>query len=124
MTNRIVVPTIGQQGLNGNLAEHFGRAPYFTAVDLDDNGEVTNVKTFPNVGEHAGGIGHAHDNILELKPNVIIVYGMGPRGLSTFQAAGISVLRANAGTVKEVVEAYKDNELQVLAEGCADAHHQ
>ena len=123
MPKKIVVPTIGREGLNDDLAQHFGRAPYFTAVDLDDNGEVTNVKTVPNAGEHAGGMGHAHDNILDLQPNVIIVYGMGPRGLNTFQGSGITVLRANADTVKEVIEAYKDGKLQALTEGCADAHH-
>ena len=123
MPNRIVVPTIGQEGLNANLAQHFGRAPYFTAVDVNDKGDVTNVKTVPNVGEHAGGRGHAHNNILELQPNVIIVYGMGPRGLNTFQSAGIAVLRANANTVNEVIAAYKDDKLQELTEGCQDAHH-
>ncbi len=123
MTKRIVVPTIGQGGLDDNLAQHFGRAPYFTAVDLDDNGEVTNVKVVSNVGEHAGGMGHAHDNILDLQPNVILVYGMGPRGLNTFQNAGISVLQANANTVKEVIASYKNGELRALTEGCADAHH-
>jgi len=123
LPKRIVVPTVGQGGLNENLAQHFGRAPYFTAVDLNDNGEVANVKVVSNVGEHAGGMGHAHDNILDLQPNVIIVYGMGPRGLNTFQGAGISVLQANADTVKEVVAAYKNGELQTLTEGCADAHH-
>ena len=123
MPKRIVVPTIGQGGLNESLAQHFGRAPYFTAVDLNDKGDVINVKTVPNVGEHAGGRGHAHNNILELQPNVIIVYGMGPRGLNTFQSAGIAVLRANANTVNEVIVAYKDDKLQELTEGCQDAHH-
>ena len=123
MPKRIVVPTIGQGGLNESLAQHFGRAPYFTAVDLNDNGEVTDVKVVPNAGEHAGGVGHAHDNILDLQPNVIIVYGMGPRGLNSFHGAGISVLRANANTVEEVIAAYKDDKLQALTEGCADAHH-
>jgi predicted Fe-Mo cluster-binding NifX family protein len=123
LPKRIVVPTIGQEGLNDSLAQHFGRAPYFTAVDLDDNGEVANVKIVQNVGEHAGGMGHAHDNILGLQANFIIVYGMGPRGLSTFQDAGVTVLRANADTVKEVIAAYKDGKLQALTEGCEDAHH-
>jgi predicted Fe-Mo cluster-binding NifX family protein len=123
LPNRIVVPTIGQEGLKANLAQHFGRAPYFTAVDLNDKGDVTNVKSVSNVGEHAGGMGHAHDNILDLQPNVIIVYGMGPRGLNTFQSAGIMVLRANANTVNEVVAAYKDDKLPELTEGCQDAHH-
>jgi len=123
LPNRIVIPTIGQEGLNDSLAQHFGRAPYFAVVDLNDNGEVANVKTVSNVGEHAGGMGHAHDHILELQANVIIVYGMGPRGLNTFQGAGVTVLRANADTVKEVIAAYKDGKLQALTEGCEDAHH-
>jgi predicted Fe-Mo cluster-binding NifX family protein len=123
LPSRIIVPAADQEGLNANLAEHFGRAPYFAVVDLSDNGDVANVKTVPNVGEHAGGMGHAHDNILELQPNVIIVYGMGPRGLNTFQSAGIAVLRANADTVKEVIAAYKDDRLQELTEGCPHAHH-
>ena len=123
MTNRIVVPTVSQEGLNANLAQHFGRAPYFTAIDLNDEGNITNVKMVPNVGEHAGGRGHAHNNILELQPDVIIVYGMGPRGLSTFQNAGIAVLRANSNVVGKVVAAYKDDKLQELTEGCQDAHN-
>lgn len=118
------MPTISQKGLDDSLAQHFGRAPFFTTVDLNDSREVAGIKIFPNVGEHAGGRGHAHDNILDLQPNVIIVYGMGPRGLNTFHDAGISVLKANASTVREVIEAYKDSALQVLAEGCQDAHHQ
>ena len=92
-------------------------------VDINDNGEVANVKTVPNVGEHAGGMGYTHDHILGLQPTAIIVYGMGPRGLNTFQSASVAVLRANAKTVGEVVTAYKDDQLQELTEGCQHAHH-
>ena len=123
METRIVVPVADENGLNAQLAEHFGRAPYFAVVDLDENGEVSNVKAVPNVGEHVGGSGQTHDHVLELKPNAIIVYGMGPRGLSTFQNAGVAVLSANADTVREVIAAYKDDKLQELTEGCHHAHH-
>jgi predicted Fe-Mo cluster-binding NifX family protein len=68
-------------------------------------------------------MGYSHDNILELKPNAIIVYGMGPRGLNSFQGAGVAVLKANANTVSEVIAAYKDDRLQELTEGCEHAHH-
>jgi predicted Fe-Mo cluster-binding NifX family protein len=123
LTDRVIVPTIGQEGLNATLAEHFGRAPYFAVVDLNDEGDVVNVKTVPNVGEHAGGMGYTHDHILGLQPNAIVVYGMGPRGLNTFQSAGVAVLKANANTVGEVIAAYKDDKLQELTEGCQHAHH-
>ena len=123
MPDRIIVPTTSQEGLKANLAEHFGRAPYFAVVDLNDNGEVTNVKTVPNVGEHAGGMGYTHDHIIGLQPTAIVVYGMGPRGLSSFQNAGVAGLKANAKTVDEVVTAYKNDQLQELTEGCQHAHH-
>ena len=94
---RIVVPVASEIGLDAQLSEHFGRAPYFTAVDLNDKGDVTNVKTVQNVGEHAGGCGQAHDHILGLHPNAIVVYGMGPRGLNTFQSAGVAIFLPSSG---------------------------
>ncbi|MFH1328183.1 MAG: NifB/NifX family molybdenum-iron cluster-binding protein [Candidatus Bathyarchaeota archaeon] len=123
MTERIIIPTENQEGLNAKLAEHFGRAPYYTVVELGQNGEVINIKTVPNVGEHAGGMGFSHDHILEYKPTALIVYGMGPRGLNTFQSAGVAVLKANASTVSEVILAYKKGALPELTEGCEHAHH-
>ena len=123
MPNRIVVPTASQEGLKAPLAEHFGRAPYFAVVDLNENGEVANVKTVSNVAHHTGRMGQPHDVVLGLQPNAIIVYGMGRRGISSFQSVGIAVLRANANTVSEVIAAYKENKLQELTEGCHDARH-
>jgi predicted Fe-Mo cluster-binding NifX family protein len=123
LPNRIVVPTASQEGLKAPLAEHFGRAPYFAVVDLNENGDVANVKTVPNVGEHTGRMGQPHDVVLGLQPNAIIVYGMGRRGISSFQSAGVAVLRANANTVSEVIAASKENKLQELTEGCHDARH-
>jgi len=123
LPDRIIFPTIGQEGLNANLAEHFGRAIYFAVVDLDEKGEVTNVETVLNRGEHAGGRGFTHDHILELQPKAIVVYGMGPRGLTTFQSAGVAVLRANANTIRELIASYKDDKLQELTDGCQHAHH-
>ncbi|MCW4018806.1 MAG: dinitrogenase iron-molybdenum cofactor biosynthesis protein [Candidatus Bathyarchaeota archaeon] len=123
MPRRIVVPVADQNGLAARLAEHFGRAPFFAVVDLNDNDEVLETKTVVNVGEHAGGMGHAHDNIVKLAPEAIVVYGMGPRGLQAFHDVGITVLKANADIVGEVIAGYKDDALEELIEGCPHAHH-
>jgi predicted Fe-Mo cluster-binding NifX family protein len=123
LSNRIVVPTASQDGLNAYLAEHFGRAPYFAVVDLTENGEVSNVKTVANVPHSTGRMGQPHDVVLDLQPNAIIAYGMGRRGIYSFQNAGVAVLRANANTVSEVIAAYKENRLRELTEGCHDARH-
>lgn len=123
MKKRVIIPVEDQKGIAARLAEHFGRAPYYAIVDIDVDGNISDVKTVPNIGEHAGGIGHSHDKLLEYKPTAIIAYGMGPRGLMSFQSAGVAVLKANAATVGEVVNAYKLGKLQVLTESCKHAHN-
>ncbi len=123
MDVRIVIPVLEESGLNARLSEHFGRAPYFAVIELDENGRVSNQRTVPNVGEHLGGSGRRADFILQLKPNAIITYGMGPRGLNIYQSVRVAVLRANANTVGEVIAAYNKNELEELTEGCHQARH-
>jgi predicted Fe-Mo cluster-binding NifX family protein len=121
MTTRVIIPTQDQQGTE--VADHFGRAPFFAVIDLDDNGHTIEMKVHPNAGEHSGGQGHAHDNIQRYNPRAVIVQGMGPRGIMSFQTQNIAVLRANSKSVQALVNAYNQNELEELTEGCADAHH-
>jgi predicted Fe-Mo cluster-binding NifX family protein len=123
MKKRIVVPADDESGLEAHVAEHFGRAPYFAVVDLDESGQVQRVMAEKNTGEHAGGTGHPHEILLALKPDVIAVYNMGPRGLQSFQNAGVTVLRAEGNTVNELVTRFKEGKLKELAGGCEHAHH-
>lgn len=123
MDVRIVIPVLEESGLNSRLSEHFGRAPYFAVIELDENGRVLNQRTVPNVGEHLGGSGRRADFILQLKPNAIITFGMGPRGLNIYQSVRVAVLRANANTVGEVIAAYNKDELEELTECCHQARH-
>jgi len=122
LKERIVIPAEDGNGLNARLSEHFGRAPYFIIVDLEEN-NISNVQVVPNESEHFGGFGRPPDRILQFKPNAVITYGMGPRALSIFQEAKVAVLRANSSTVKEVIEAYRQDKLEELTEGCHYAHH-
>ena len=123
MKTRIAIPVENEAGLEAHIAEHFGRAPFFAIVDLDEKGKVASVKTETNTGEHHGGTGHPHENLLALKPNVIVACGMGPGGLASFQNAGVDVLKATATTVKETVAQFKSGKLEKLTGGCEHAHH-
>lgn len=122
MTKKIVIPIEDKNGLEARLSDHFGRAPYFLVAELEESGEISSLKTISNYNEHFGGRGHAHDNILNEKPDVLIVRGMGPRGLETMAEAGVTVLRAEGNTVKEVISAYRENKLENLTEGCHHHH--
>lgn len=123
MKEKVVVPAEDRNGLNARLSEHFGRAPYFIVVELNEDGSIANVQAVSNESEHFGGTGRPADRILQFNPNAVITYGMGPRALNIFQEARVAVLRANANTVKEVVDAYRQNMLEELTEGCHYARH-
>ncbi|HVP26665.1 MAG TPA: NifB/NifX family molybdenum-iron cluster-binding protein [Candidatus Bathyarchaeia archaeon] len=123
MKSKVVVPVSDKNGLNARIAEHFGRASFYVVVELENGGKIKSIETLENNGEHFGGQGHMHEHILEQKPNAIITYGMGPRGLVGFQEAGVAVLKADADTVKDVIVSYNDDKLQELTEGCHHAHH-
>ena len=121
MTTRILIPTYDMNG--SELADHFGRAAYFAVIEIDDNGTTIKMEVHPNMGEHSGGKGHAHNNVLKFQPRAVIVQGMGPRGIMSFQSQNIAVLKANSRSVQDIIQAYNRNELQELTEGCVDAHH-
>ena len=123
MNARIVVPVSDDRGIDAQLSQHFGRAPFFAIIDLDEEGHVIGQGTIANTSEHFGGVGLPPDRILQLKPKALITYGLGPKALRVFQNAGVAVLRTEANTVREVVRAYNNNELQELTQGCHQAHH-
>ena len=123
MNVKIVIPVEDTNDLNARLSQHFGRAPYFAAVELDENGKVVNLLMVPNKSEHFGGMGRPPDIIMGLRPNAVITYGMGPRALGMFQNANIAVLQANTPIVKNLIEAYNRDELVELTEGCHHAKH-
>ena len=50
MKRRILIPTEDPDG--NSVASHFGRAPYFAAVEIDETGAVTEKTVHPNTGEH------------------------------------------------------------------------
>ncbi len=118
---RVLIPTKESEGLT--IAEHFGRAPYLAVIDLSADGSVIEKEVFRNEGEHRGGSGHTHINVLEYRPDVVIVRGMGPRGLRNFEEQNIAVVKALSDSVDNELRAFIRGDLKNIEEGCSDAHH-
>jgi len=123
MNTRIVIPVSDEKGLDSVLSQHFGRAPFYAIIDLDEKGKIIGQGTIANTSEHFGGVGLPPDRIMQLKPKALVTYGLGSKALQMFQAGGVAVLRTEAESVKQVVDAYNNNELQELTTGCSHAHN-
>jgi len=123
MSVRLAIPVEDANDLNARLSQHFGRAPYFAVVELDENGKVLNLQTVPNKSGHLGGMGQPPEIIMRLRSDAVVTYGMGRRALDIFQSANVAVLQTNKDFVKDVIEAYNRGELVELTEGCQHAKH-
>ena len=122
VNSRIVIPVSDEKGVDSTLSQHFGRAPFFAIIDLDENGTVIGKGTIANTSEHFGGVGLPPDRILQLRPKALVTYGLGSKALSRFQDAGVAVLRTEVDTVREVIREYNNDRLQELTHGCHHAH--
>jgi len=120
---RIVVPVSEEKGIDSQLSQHFGRAPFYAFIDLDEKRQVIGQGTIANTSEHFGGVGLPPDRILQLKPSALVTYGLGSKALRIFQDAGVAVLRTEANNVREVVNSYISNELQELTHDCHHTSH-
>jgi len=112
---RIIIPVYSEAGLDAQICDHFGRTPYFTVIDLGENGQIIKQSTVSSSGEHfCEGISF----LLNLKPNFMIAHGMGQRVIQNFQNAKIAILKTSAKVVKDAIQQYTRGELVELTEGC------
>jgi predicted Fe-Mo cluster-binding NifX family protein len=121
---RLVIPIERFDIERSVIFPHFGRALEFAVIDLSKDGRVISMKSERNLGEHFGGRGGAETVVTSLKPDALVVKGMGPRGLGAFQSNGIVVFASPLKSVGEAVEAYLAGRLSCLAVPCKGARHE
>ncbi|MEM2904748.1 MAG: NifB/NifX family molybdenum-iron cluster-binding protein [Candidatus Bathyarchaeia archaeon] len=120
---KVIVPIERYEGLKSIVAQHFGRAPFFAVVEVRRDGGVEAVHAVENTGEHLGGRVSVEELIGNLKPDALIVKGMGPRGLNAFQSRGVAVFTGDVATLEGAVQAYARGQLRGLTEPCKEARH-
>ena len=99
---KIVVSSDNSKKLDSSVSYHFGRCPYFTIVDLDEN-EITNVESVENPYFNGHSPGQVPAFIKGLDADVMLAGGMGRRAISIFENYGIKCSTGSAGTVRSAV---------------------
>jgi predicted Fe-Mo cluster-binding NifX family protein len=118
---KICVPSVDDSGLDATVEAHFGRAACFSILDEDSD----EVQVLVNDGEHHGGARTPAQIILESGADVVLASGMGPKAVMLLQGAGLRVCFGAQGTVRQAVDAYRDNRLPDAnaATACKDHQH-
>jgi predicted Fe-Mo cluster-binding NifX family protein len=105
---KICIPTLGQNGLDERVGEHFGRVPTYTIIDL----ETDEVRVIPNTSHHMGGSGNPPEIMAKEAVDVMICQGLGRRAISMFADLGITVYIGASGSVKDAITLFQEGRLQ------------
>ena len=113
---KLGIPSMGDNGLDEQVGEHFGRVPTYTIVDLDSD----TVEVIPNTSHHMGGQGDPPEILKKNGVEVMICQGLGRRAIDLFHSIGIDVYIGAHGSVRDAVEAYRNGKLQQanVGDGC------
>lgn len=116
---KVCIPTIGSNGLDDMVGEHFGRVPTYTIVDLETN----EVKVVPNTSEHMGGMGYPPEIMVREGVRILVCRGLGRRAISMFDESGIEVYIGASGTVRDAIASFRQGHLQKAGIGDACGQH-
>ena len=92
---------------NGKIAEHFGRCPEFTIVEIQDN-KVISKKIIPNPGHRTGFLPKFFK---EQRVEAIIAGGAGWRAMTLFEEMGIKFIPAN-GSIDKAIDSFIKGKLK------------
>ncbi|NHK32437.1 MAG: dinitrogenase iron-molybdenum cofactor biosynthesis protein [Asgard group archaeon] len=118
----IAFPIQANEGLDGILTDHFGRAPHFVIYET----ELKEFRTINNTAEHFGGRAATPMLLEKNKVNILICRGLGRRAIARFEELGMAVYITKHQNVKQALESYNKGELPLVTEedGCAGRHGQ
>jgi predicted Fe-Mo cluster-binding NifX family protein len=111
---KIAITAENNLGLESTVAQHFGHAPFFILVDVE-NGEVTATQGVANPFAEAHQPGQIPGFIHQQKANVILSGGMGGRAIEFFEQLDIRAATGASGTVRQSLENYLGGKLKEAA---------
>ncbi len=106
----IAIPVLSNDGINSLISEHFGHAPYFAFI-LIENGQIKSVEIEENPHqEHGPGV--IPNYVKSHEADFIIVRGIGQRAVDFFEKLGIKVIRGAEGSIASIVNQYLAGKLK------------
>jgi predicted Fe-Mo cluster-binding NifX family protein len=117
---KIALACEDNEGLNGQISQHFGRCPSYIIVDVEgEEIKKADVISNPYYDNHVPGM--VPKFISEQGVNVMIAGGMGPRAIDMFSNFGIEVVTGAIGNAGNVLKAYLQGEISGV-EPCKHDH--
>lgn len=118
---KVCVPSLGEEGLDDGVSQHFGRAPAYTVYDTD----VDTVDVHENDSDHRGGSGSPPQTVVETGADALVCSHLGQRAIDRFHAMEFPVYCGADGTVRDAIERFQSDDLERARPGsdnCGGGH--
>jgi predicted Fe-Mo cluster-binding NifX family protein len=116
---KIAISSSGKT-LDSPLDPRFGRCAWFLVIDPAD----MHYEAFDNqsAAQSSGAGIQAAQFLADKNVSAVITGHVGPNAVQTLSAAGIEIFAQQQGTIREVVERYKNNDLNPTAQSTVGRH--
>jgi predicted Fe-Mo cluster-binding NifX family protein len=119
---RIAVPVLQNNEKLSQVSEHFGHAPFFAFIDVEQDGEwKVEITRNPAAAEHVPG--QIPQYIISHDIDVVIARGIGGRAIDLFDQAGIQVIRGASGLLEEIITDFLQGTLEDREYNAHHDHH-
>lgn len=105
-------------GMDGNVAEHFGRCPEYVFVEIEEK-KVKSSESVPNPYFKKHVPGAVPKFIKENNADVIITGGCGPMAVNLFKELNIKLIVGASGKISDVVSDYLGGKLETEGNACS-----
>jgi predicted Fe-Mo cluster-binding NifX family protein len=110
-------------GLFSEISTHFGKTPYFTILDVE-NEEIKTIEIEKIESRHAGGKQTPAEIVIKLNPDVVLCANLGLKAVEMLKENGIKIFVGASGTVENTFKAFINDQLKLANENtvCTDGH--
>jgi len=108
---------------DGYVAQHFGRCPKFTILEVKD-GQIVNQSVLENPGYRTHQPGLVPTFLRNQGVDCVIAGGMGPNAVNMLESFGIKVILGVTGKVEEVMKAFISGSLEGGESLCDHGEHE
>jgi len=109
---KIAVPVEEENGMDSKVCEHFGQTPFWAMYDT----ESKDLSIKKKESQHGGGGCTAIDEVMQDKPDMLFVLGMGWNAIHRCSDEGIVVKTGPFYTMNEIVSNL--DKLEDMTHGC------
>jgi predicted Fe-Mo cluster-binding NifX family protein len=115
-----IVITANSPDLDAPASPIFGRCTTYILVDTETD-EVEPIAN-PAISASGGAGVQAAQFLTQRGVQAVVTGNVGPKAFSVFQASGIPVYTFKDGSVRQAIQAYKEDQLSPLGDATVVAH--